>query len=440
MRLFILAILLRLLVLAIGRFRLHPFLALLLTALIVGILSGHPAHEVITVLHEGFGRTVESIGLIIAFGAILGVALERSGSARTLAQFLLQRVGPKRTPLALSLSGWLIAIPVFCDAGFVLMAPLLHTLSRQTGQPVPLLAVALATGLYATHVFVPPTPGPLAATATLEADVGLVLLLGLLVSIPASDAGLLWARYYAKRVSLSAVPLETPATTAFLKPPLLAALAPLVIPVLLIALRSIVLAPHADDTQGLVPMLLRNVGHPTIALLLGVLLAMTLRAPQGEIKLHHWIAEGLRQAGSILLITGAGGALGHVLRATGIGEVLGSSLAQSSLGLWVPFLIAAALKTAQGSSTVALITTSALMAPLLPTTALISALDRAFVVLAIGAGAMTVSHLNDSYFWVVAHFSGMAAPTALRTYTLATLIQGLVSILAITALHVAFSF
>lgn len=440
MRLFILAILLGLLVLAIGRFRLHPFLALLLTALIVGILSGHPAHEVITVLHEGFGRTVESIGLIIAFGAILGVALERSGSARTLAQFLLQRVGPKRTPLALSLSGWLIAIPVFCDAGFVLMAPLLHALSRQTGQPVPLLAVALATGLYATHVFVPPTPGPLAATATLEADVGLVLLLGLLVSIPASGAGLLWARYYAKRVSLSAVPLETPATTAFLKPPLLAALAPLVIPVLLIALRSIVLAPHADDTQGLVPMLLRNVGHPTIALLLGVLLAMTLRAPQGEIKLHHRIAEGIRQAGSILLITGTGGALGHVLRATGIGEVLGSSLAQSSLGLWVPFLIAAALKTAQGSSTVALITTSALMAPLLPTTALISALDRAFVVLAIGAGAMTVSHLNDSYFWVVAHFSGMAAPTALRTYTLATLIQGLVSILAITALHVAFSF
>lgn len=421
------------LVVSIARFRVHPFLALLLGSLAVGFAGGLKASELVTHLITGFGRTMESIGLVIALGAVLGVALERSGSARALAHYLLRKLGPTRTPLALSLGGWAIAIPVFCDAGFVLMAPLLRALRSQT-YSIPLLAVALASGLYATHVFVPPTPGPLAAAATLEADVGLVLLLGLLTSLPAAAVGLLWAHRYATRFSAempegpSAPEPDTP-----LSP--LKALTPIALPVVLIALRSIVLTFGAPSNKSWVHATLVFAGHPVIALLIGVLLALMFKAPASEMRQQRWIADGLTQAGSILLITGAGGALGYVLQAAGLGDKLGAALAAHPLGLWMPFLIAALFKSAQGSSTVALITTSALMAPLLPAMGLTSELARVLVVLAMGAGAMVVSHLNDSYFWVVAQFSGMNMTTALRTFSLATLFQGLAGILTVTLLY-----
>jgi GntP family gluconate:H+ symporter len=421
------------LIVSIARFRVHPFLALLLTGLAVGFAGGLRAPELVKPFIAGFGDTIERIGLVIALGAVLGTSLERSGGARTLAHYLLHQVGLTRAPLALSLVGWMIAIPVFCDAGFVLMAPLLQALRQQTGYSIPLLAVALATGLYATHVFVPPTPGPLAAAATLGADVGLVLLLGMLVSLPTAAVGLLWAHRYAARFSAE-MPVNPVAPVATPTSPLQAFI-PIALPVMLIALRSIALAAGGTPEKGFVPAILDFIGHPAIALLIGVLLALTLKAPPGEVRQQRWIAEGLTQAGSILLITGAGGALGHVLQATGLGDHLGAALAAHPLGLWIPFLIAAALKSAQGSSTVALITTSALMVPLLPTMELTSELARVLVVLAIGAGAMVVSHLNDSYFWVVAQFSGMETATALRTFSLATLLQGLAGMLAVTTLY-----
>jgi len=296
------------------------------------------------------------------------------------------------------------------------------------------LAVALSTGLLTTHVFVPPTPGPLAAAAELNADIGLIILLGLLVSIPTAGVGLLWAWIMGRRYSVIPQAPEPLEEKQIQQPGAFISFAPIVVPVLLIALKSIADYPSAPFGDGWIKGFLTFIGHPVIALMLGVFIAFGLRQKNGKGQSFNWISTGLKNAGAIILITGAGGAFGNILRATGIGDTLGETMAQWHMGIFLPFLIAAVLKTAQGSSTVAIITTAALVSPLLEPLGLTSSVAKALVVLSIGAGSMTVSHLNDSYFWVVSQFSGMDTSTALRSHTLATLFQGLTGILFIAVL------
>ncbi|NOZ55395.1 MAG: GntP family permease [Calditrichaeota bacterium] len=414
-----------LIILAATKWNVHPFLSLLIAGVVMGFLGGLDASATLAKLTEGFGNTLRAIGIVIAFGTIIGTFLERSGGAATMAESVLRLVGEKRAPLAMSITGFIVSIPVFCDSGFVILSALNRALSRRTGISLAVLAVALGTGLYTTHVFVPPTPGPLAAAATLGADVGLVLLLGLLVSVPTAAAGLAWAIFYAKRFRIEpGAPAEGSAPAA--RPNAAFAFAPIVVPIVLIALRSVADYPAHPFGTGFAKAALDFVGHPVIALLVGVGLGFALARRSGGGQQLSWVTDGLRDAGVIILITGAGGAFGNVLRATGVGQTIGQAAAHWHLGLLLPFAIAALLKTAQGSSTVAIITTSALMVPLLPSLGLNSEVAKALVVLAIGAGSMTVSHLNDSYFWVVAQFSDMDTATALRAHTLATLVQGLV--------------
>jgi GntP family gluconate:H+ symporter len=424
-------------IVATARFKIHPFLTLLLASIVMGFVGGLSAADILGKLTEGFGSTLQSIGIVIAFGTVIGTSLERSGAAQAMADAVLRIVGERRSPLAMSITGYIVSVPVFCDSGFVILSALNRALSRKTGLSLAVLAVALGTGLYATHVFVPPTPGPLAGAATLGADIGLVIALGLVVSLPAAAAGLLWAVLYARRFHI--MPGEGSGEEYLAggspNPPGAAvSFAPIVAPIILIALRSIADFPTAPFGTGPVKAILGFIGHPAIALLIGVLLAFLLPAPGGEVRQMDWVMAGLRSAGSIILITGAGGAFGNVLRSTGIGDVVGRSLTSGQFGLFLPFVISAVVKTAQGSSTVAIITTSALMAPLLPAMGLSSAVARTLVVLAIGAGSMVVSHVNDSYFWVVAQFSDMETSTALRAHSLATLVQGIVGALTVALL------
>ncbi len=412
---------------------LHPFLSLLIAAIAMGFLSGLSTTEIMDTLTAGFGGTLKSIGIVIAFGTIIGTFLEKSGSAQKLASSILSITGDKRSPLAMSITGFVVSIPVFCDSGFVILSTLNRAISKRTGISLAVLAVALGTGLYTTHVFVPPTPGPLAAAATLGADVGLVLILGLIVSIPTAAAGLLWALFYAKRFSIIPHDSDAPILDENKMPGLLPSLAPLLVPIILIALRSVASYPGSPITGGLQSLLIFT-GHPVIALLLGVFLAFILKRNNSDGKLFDWVGDGLKSAGTIILITGAGGAFGAILRATNIGDTLGTTLTQWNIGILLPFVIAAVLKTAQGSSTVAIITTAALVSPMLGALGLAAAAGKALVVLAIGAGAMTVSHANDSYFWVVSQFSDMDTSTALRAHTLATLAQGCVGIAVISLL------
>lgn len=371
--------------------------------------------------------------MVIACGAIIGVFLERSGGAQEMAGAILKLVGEKRAPLAMNLTGFIVSVPVFCDSGFVVLASLNRALNRRTGTSMAILAVALSTGLYATHVFVPPTPGPLAAAATLGADIGLVLILGLIVALPASAAGLLWAQLYARKFNVAAEEIVAKAVPKKKTVRARKAFLPLILPIALIALKSVADYPTRPLGDGWFREAASFIGHPVMALLAGVLLSFRL-APRQKQNRFEWVNSGLQQAGVIILITGAGGAFGNILRATGIGDSVGELMLDWRIGVLLPFLLSAGLKTAQGSSTVAIITAAALVSPLLPAMGLSDSPGRELAVLAIGAGAMTVSHLNDSYFWVVSQFSNLDAATALRCHTLATLVQGVAGILLVVLL------
>ena len=293
------------------------------------------------------------------------------------------------------------------------------------------MSQSVATGLYTTHVFVPPTPGPLAAAATIGADIGLVLILGLIVSIPTAGAGLLWTLFFCKRYLVQPGDFRESTERIEQYPRTGLSFCPILVPILLIALKSFIEYPSAPLGKGIVYHFLGFLGHPVIALLIGVCISFCLLNTNSSANHLDWVTLGLKNAGAIILITGAGGAFGSILRATNIGDSIGHILSQWNIGILLPFLIAAMLKIAQGSSTVAIITTSALISPLLSSMGLSMPLAKALVVLSIGAGSMTVSHVNDSYFWVVSQFSDMDMATALRCHSLATFVQGLAGITTI---------
>ncbi|SHG24362.1 GntP family permease [Flagellimonas flava] len=437
MEILVLILVIVFIIVATVRFKMHPVFSLVIAAIFSGFLLGLTPAEIMKGIGEGFGKTLSGIGLVIAFGTVIGIYLEKTGSTKVLARSILNVIGLKRSPLAMNLAGYVISIPVFCDSGFIILSSLNKAISKKTGIPVLVFAIALASGLYAAHVFVPPTPGPLAAAAILEADLGTVLLLGLAVSIPVSLMGYVWAQIIGRKLTQEAKDVEPVSeeeeSLAEIKP--ISAFLPLLAPIILIALKSIANYPTFPLGKGPVFAVLDFLGSPIIALMVGVLLAFLLarKIPQKERK--GWVAEAFKQAGSIVLITGAGGAFGAILRTLDIAEIFNITGSSGVGGLLIAFAIAAFLKTAQGSSTVAIITTSAILAPLLDTFGLIDLTDKALAVLAVGAGAMTVSHVNDSYFWVVSQFSNINVKTALKGHTMASLVQGLTGILIILLLY-----
>ena len=418
-----------------AKVKIHPFLALLFGTIAMGFLAGLKADILINSVAGGFGSTLQSIGIVIAAGTIIGEYLDRSGGAMVLANKLLAWTGEKKSPIAMSMTGYIVSIPVFCDSGFIVLSSLMKAIGRRTGISIAVLAIALASGLYATHVFVPPTPGPLAAAATIGADVGRVLIFGLIVSLPAMAAALAWAYLWCGRYHIEA---ELPAAEKNIEdghlPSFAIAIAPILLPIVLIALKSIAEYPTAPFGESLLFQASVFLGNPIIALLAGVLLAFGM-VGGGEKRIQNlWLEEALKKAGIIILITGAGGAFGAVLRETELGDFAAQFASADGFGILIPFLIAAFLKTAQGSSTVAIITAAAICAPLVEPMGLESAAGKALVVLAIGAGSLTVSHVNDSYFWVVAKFSDMDTATALKTHTTTTLVMGITGLIVIQLL------
>jgi GntP family gluconate:H+ symporter len=426
-------------VLSTAKLRLHPFLALLFAAIGFGILSGRPLPEVVESVRTGFGGTIGYIGIVIVAGTIIGEFLERSGGAFAIAERALRVTGERQVPLAMSIVGFIVSIPVFCDSGFVILSPLNKGLSKKAGISLAGSAIALSLGLYASHTMVPPTPGPIAAAGILNVDVGQVILWGILVSIPTVFVGWLFAIRVASRTWIEPVPevtereMEERIRTA---PGASFALAPILIPIVLILLKSVADLPASPVGEGLAADIVRFVGDPVVALLIGVLISLGLpeKLERQMLSTTGWVGEGLAKGAVIILITGAGGAFGRVLQDSGIAERLGTELGGLNLGIWLPFLLAAAIKTAQGSSTVAIITTASIMVPLLAPLGLEAPVARTLTVLAIGAGSMVVSHANDSYFWVVTQFSGMDTNTGYRLQTLGTLVQGFAAGLVIWAL------
>ena len=437
-------------IVAISKFKIHPFLSIMGVSLILALLA-IPLKDIPGTIGAGFSGTFSSLGIVIILGAMIGFFLEKTGAALAMADWVIRRVGDKHPEAAILLMGWIVSIPVFCDSGYVILNPIRKAIIKKTGVSAVAMAVALSVGLYTSHVFIPPTPGPIAAAQSLglESNMLMVILVGVLVSVPVLIAGYLFAKFIGKQVHSTDDTDETAKSYDELKaefgklPGAAISFAPIVLPIILMAIKSIV---DMAGMTGLFADILKFLGTPIIALTVGLLISVgtLFSAGKGD-KFYALADETLRTVGPILFVTAAGGVLGKVISNAGIVTYISENATfLSSVGIFFPFLIAAILKTAQGSSTVAITTTAGIMGmysaegSLMAALGLTSPLAAALTVMAIGAGAMTVSHANDSYFWVVTNFGGMKAEDGYKTQTLCTLVMGVVAIIFIFLVKLIF--
>lgn len=430
-----------LIVLLTTRYKIHAFFALLIACVAVGLAIQLPMPSVITATKQGFGNIIGALGLIIILGTALGVVLEHTGCTTVLANRIRNRTGAKKSPLAMNITGYVVGLPIFCDSGYIVLSGLNKTIARQTGISIVVMASSLASGLYAVHCLIPPHPGAAAATATLGASFGKVILYGMLAAIPAAYCGYRWSRYAGGKLPNTAT--DTDETTISSPqavdrlPSFGQAILPVAVPIILIGIHAFLGAGNAASTS-LPLQLLHTAGIPEVALTIGLLLALSTKRGWRAEDFNPLLRTTVEKAGEILVIIGAGGSFGAILAQADLGRHFADSTVISSLGILFPFLVAAILKTAQGSSSVAIITASSIVLPLLPALGLDHEHGRIWCVLALGAGSMVVSHANDSYFWVIARFSGIGMTPMLRVYTVSTLIMGVVSLASVYVLSLLF--
>lgn len=418
------------------KFKLHPFLALIFAAIGFGLLSGMPFAEIVSSVNSGFGDIVGHIGLVIVIGCIIGTFLEESGGAYVMAQGIVRLAGKKRVPLAMLIVGCFISIPVYADSGFVILSPLNKAITKKSGISLACTAIALSLGLTITHCLVPPTPGPVAATAILGADLGLVILIGLIVSVFVAAESYFFVTRYASRTYIDPDPdgeITVEEDDAKDRPSALRSFLPVVVPLVLIVFKSISDFPGAPFGEGVAASVLRFIGEPVVALIIGMILSFSLpkKFDRELLSTTGWVGKSLTSAAVIIMITAAGGSFGMILRNSGIADILGESLAGANVGIWLPFIIAAALKSAQGSSTVAIVTTASLIAPMMEALGFVTPVGRALAVMSLCSGAMVMSHVNDSFFWVVTQLSGMNVKTGCKLHGLGTLLGGLTAMLVV---------
>ena len=422
-------------VVAISKWHLHPFIAILLTALIFGIVSGIPLPQMTTLIGSGFSKIFAGIGLVIIFGTLMGTILEQSGAALKIADCIIKLLGKRHPVLSMAIMGWVVSIPVFCDSGFVVLNPIREALVKKTQSSPVAMTVALSGGLYLSHVFIPPTPGPLAAAETLGLSGNLLLVMGmgLLCSIFPMFLLILFSNYIGRRISCSTdASTSTDADRIAAEynaiidksgklPSAALSFAPIIVPIILMSLASILQGAEMQQQLKDVVLFLSN---PTIALAIGLLFA-TFLLKRGS-GFEEMVENSLKRSGPILFITAAGSVLGNIVAGSPlVGFITDNAQVLNGLGLLFPFLVAAMLKSSMGSSSVAIITAAGIVAPFAEAMGLASPIGLTLICMAVGAGSMTVSHSNDSYFWVVTKFGKMDIKSGYKTQTLATLILGL---------------
>lgn len=411
------------------RTRVHAFLALVVAAALTGIVGGMPGPAVVRSITVGFGDTLGTIGIVIGFGVMLGRLLEVTGAARRMALSFLRLAGEGREDAAMAATGYVVSIPIFCDSGFVILSPIARALSRASGKSAVTIGVALAFGLVATHHAVPPTPGPLGAAGLFKADVGLMILWGLVLAAPLVVINVVYARWVGRRIyqvpdpegdgwvrvrdeaearrvlgldgapGRATGPADLDGTSL---PSTFRAFAPIALPLVLIFANT---ALAALKLEGPGVDVLLFLGSPTIAVAIGLALAVyTIGGRMSRREVIDVMEEGMRSAGIILLVTGAGGALGQVLRDSGTGDHVAGLIARTPLPpVLLPFLVATFVRLVQGSGTVAMITSASITAPILAT----SGVNPVIGAQAAALGAMVFSYFNDSYFWVVNRLLGI---------------------------------
>ncbi|MDY0099643.1 MAG: GntP family permease [Bacteroidales bacterium] len=408
-----------------SRLKMHAFAALFLVSILLAVTT-LPPDKIMSVIRDGFGTTMGSIGLLIILGAIIGVTLDRTGGMISIANYILSKTGTRRSAEAIGLTGFLTGMPIFCDSGFIILSGLAKSFRSKSGVALPFIATVLACSLYSVHCLIPPHPGALAAAGMLDVNVGYLIVTGIFFAIPGALSAYYWSRWVSRKVSV--VDKEVHADTDELKrdlPPVFLSFLPIVVPLILITVKSLISLVDRDSIS-LISKIFNIPGEPVIALSAGAVLAMLLVKDKSVSSINSVISESVLKAGPILIITASGGMFGMVIRSTGIGETLGSMLSGTSAGIIVPFIIAFLMKTAQGSSTVAIITSASFVAPMLPMLGLDTESGRLFATLSMGAGSMMISHANDSYFWVVNNFGELDINTTLKVYSTSTMIMGIV--------------
>ncbi len=421
-----------LLLFLIVRVKLHAFVALLIGSLVIGVAAGMPFAEVLNAVTTGVGSTLAAIAVLVGLGAMFGQMLEVSGGAEALADSLLTRFGERNAPWSLLAIGFVIAIPVFFDVAFIILISLVYGLTERTRRPIVSYALPLLAGLAVTHAFIPPTPGPIAVAGLLGADLGWVMLFGVVIGLPAAIiAGPLYARLIAKRVP-ALVPdymhVADPKPVRA-RPPVTLVVVLIGVPLGLIVGNTVAGSTLADDRA--LRIALGFVGHPMMALLITTVLCFWLlgtRAGYSPQEIQEIATKALEPAGIIILVTSAGGVLKQVLIDSGVGDVFANALMATNMPpLVLAFLTAAAVRLMQGSATVAMLTAAGLVAALLGDVAFSEPM-LALLVLAIAAGATIASHVNDSGFWLVNRYLGLDVPDTLKTWTVTTCLIAFVSI------------
>ena len=422
-----------LLLVLIMRFKVHAFLALTLVSIVVALLTRVPFDKVVPTLLTGFGGTLAGVALLVGLGAMIGRLLEVSGGAKVLADTLINKFGAHRAPFALGLASLLFGFPIFFDAGLVVMLPIIFSVAKQFGGSTLKYAFPAAGAFAVMHALVPPHPGPVAAAELLGANIGLLVIIGLIIALPTwYIGGYLYGLYAGKKFDIklpSSFLGEVEADVNHKPPSFGMVLAILLMPLVLIFLETglntaVVLGWVAKD--DVLVNFLRMLGKTPIALLITVFFALIVFSRQHSLKHLEKICDGaLGPICGIILVTGAGGMFGGVLRASGIGDALAGVLSDTGMPVIVAaFVISTALRVAQGSATVALTTTAALVAPMVQATTGISQLDLCFIVIAIAGGATVLSHVNDSGFWLVGRFLEMDEKTTLKTWTVMETLLG----------------
>lgn len=421
--------------------RLNAFISLLIASISVGLFTGMPFEEILKNITDGMGNTLGFVATIVGLGAIFGAILEHSGATEQLSQFLLKKFGIERSPIALSLSGFLIAIPVFFDVAFIILVPVLYALQKKTGKSLLFFGIPLLASLAVTHAFIPPTPGPIAVADIVKADLGWIILFGFIVGIPTTIvAGLIFGKYISKQIfvpvpNVEFEPIKRLKTDT--APSILLIFALILLPIVLILLNTATSA-YFGETDDYYLQLLGFIGHPFVALIISTLLAMYFLAVRYGVtrsELQEISMKALAPAGIIILITGAGGVFKQMLVVSGAGVMLAEQMIQYNLmPILLAFILALIVRVLQGSATVAMITAAGIMAPILENM-VFSEMQLALIVLSIAAGASSFSHVNDSGFWLVNRYLGLTEMQTLRSWTVMTGILGVVALSVIMVLN-----
>ncbi|MFV0242281.1 MAG: GntP family permease [Lacrimispora sphenoides] len=436
--------------------KIHAFLALIMASLIIGVAGGMPlvnitlengkTFGIVNSITSGFGGTLGSIGIIIGFGVMMGQIFERTGAAKRMAQTFLKLFGKKREEEALALTGFLVSIPIFCDSGFVILAPIAKAISRVTKKSVISLGAALAAGLVITHSLVPPTPGPLGVCGIFGVDVGKFILYGLVIAIPMTVACTAYARWVGKKIyqipddkeGFVRLPYQEPDYSQDFSigsetlPSTLESFAPLFLPIILILISTV--SSALGKTSGFM-MVFQFLGSPIVAVGIGLVLAIfTLGRSLTREEAIKEMEKGMASAGIIMLVTGGGGALGQIIKDSGLGTYMAEALAGTAVPIVIlPFLIATAMRFIQGSGTVAMTTAASISAPII----LAAGVNPILGAMACCVGSLFFSYFNDSYFWVVNRTLGVGeVKDQILTYSITSTIAWAVGFVEVLILSI----